>query len=168
MITGALVTHVSPPPTLTASTPPPPAGAQARCVPGQLSVPPAAPRQAPLRRPQLKALTSAPTSLRSGIGEEKQNEETPENRSGTRGRPPGPVPPTRSAGRAYRASCGSGPGRPMASHGLSALRQETPARKTASASFPPPAPDSSRGTRPRAVPRTLLLLPPPMWTPCGP
>lgn len=82
------------------------------------------------------------------------------------GRPPGPVPPTRSAGRAYRASCGSGPGRPMASlHGLSELRQETPARKTASASFPPPAPDSSRGTRPRAAPGTLLLLPPLLWTP---
>lgn len=48
----------------------------------------------------------------------------------------------------------------MASHGLSELRQETPARKTASASFPPPAPDSSRGTRPRAAPGTLLL-----WTP---
>lgn len=79
------------------------------------------------------------------------------------GRPPGPVPPTRSAGRAYRASCGSGPGRPMASHGLSALRQETPARKTASASFPPPAPDSSRGTRTRDAPGTLL--PPPLWTP---
>lgn len=75
--------------------------------------------------------------------------------------PPGPVPPTRSAGRAYRASCGSGPGRPMASHGLSALRQETPARKTASASFPPPAPDSSWGTRPRDAPGTLL---PPLWT----
>lgn len=53
-------------------------------MPGQLSVPPAIPRQAPLRRPQLQALTSAPTSLRSGIGEEKQNEETPENRSGKR------------------------------------------------------------------------------------
>lgn len=60
-----------------------PAGTK-HAVPGQLSVPPAAPRQAPLRRPQLQALTSAPTSLRSGIGEEKQNEETPENRSGTR------------------------------------------------------------------------------------
>lgn len=83
-----------------------------------------------------------------------------------RGRPPGPVPPTRSAGRAYRASCGSGPGWPMASlHGLSELRQETPARKTASASFPPPAPDSSRGTRPRAAPGTLLPLPPLLWTP---
>lgn len=134
-------------------------------MPGQLSVPPAAPRQAPLRRPQLQALTSAPTSLRSGIGEEKQNEETPENRSGTRagGRPTGPVPPKRSAGRAYRASCGSGPGRPMASHGLSALRQETPARKTASASFPPPAPDSSPGTRSRAASGTLLL--PLLWPP---
>lgn len=32
----------------------------------------------------MQALTSAPTSLRSGIGEEKQNEETPENRSGMR------------------------------------------------------------------------------------
>lgn len=49
------------------------------------------------------------------------------------------------------------------SHGLSALRQETPARKTASASFPPPAPDSSRGTRLRAAPGTLPL--PPLWTP---
>lgn len=49
------------------------------------------------------------------------------------------------------------------SHGLSALRQETPARKTASASFPPPAPDSSRGTRLRAAPGTLPL--PPLWAP---
>lgn len=66
------------------STPPPTAGTKHAVSPGRLSVPPAAPRQAPLRRPQLQALTSAPTSLRSGIGEEKQNEETPENRSGTR------------------------------------------------------------------------------------
>lgn len=64
--------------------PPPPAGTKHAVSPGRLSVPPTAPRQAPLRRPQLQALTSAPTSLRSGIGEEKQNEETPENRSGTR------------------------------------------------------------------------------------
>lgn len=65
------------------------AGAKHAVSPGRLSVPPAAPRQAPRWRPQLQALTSAPTSLRSGIGEEKQNEETPENRSGTRpaGRP---------------------------------------------------------------------------------
>lgn len=81
-----------------------------------------------------------------------------------RRRPPGSSKRARR-GRAYRASCGSGPGRPMASssHGLSALRQETPARKTASASFPPPAPDSSRGTRLRAAPGTLPL--PPLWAP---
>lgn len=66
------------------TAPPPPAGVKHAVSPGWLSVPPEAPRQAHLPRPQLQTLTSAPTSLRSGIGEEKQNEETPENRSGTR------------------------------------------------------------------------------------